>query len=103
VEALRVAPLLVVRDVAAGVEFYRRLGFSALVEWEGYAKLGNGPGIVNLAGPGEPPPDRADVALRVPDGAASAVVAAIVVQVSDCRRACANLVAAGGRAARGAC
>ncbi|MBF9127757.1 VOC family protein [Plantactinospora sp. S1510] len=86
---------MVVRDVARSVEFYRRLGFRPAVEWSGYAKLANGTGILHLAAAGDPPPDRPKVALRAPDDTASAVVAAIVVQVADCRRACADLVAAG--------
>jgi catechol 2,3-dioxygenase-like lactoylglutathione lyase family enzyme len=51
-------------------------------------------GILHLAAPGDAPPDRPDVALAAPGETASAVVAAIVVQVADCRGACAELVAA---------
>ncbi|MEV6302169.1 VOC family protein [Actinoplanes sp. NPDC051861] len=90
-----IAPLLVVRDVARSVSFYRRLGFEPAVEWAGYAKLTGGPGILHLAAGGEPPPDRPDVALVAPDASARAVAAAVVVQVDDCRAACADLVAAG--------
>ncbi|WP_433833263.1 VOC family protein [Actinoplanes sp. CA-015351] len=90
-----VAPLLVVRDVATSVAFYRRLGFEAAAEWSTYAKLVNGTGILHLATPGDPPPDRPDVVLRAPDVLSPTVAAAIVVQVEDCRRACAELVVAG--------
>ncbi|GAA4607015.1 catechol 2,3-dioxygenase-like lactoylglutathione lyase family enzyme [Actinoplanes octamycinicus] len=90
-----VAPLLVVRDVADSVTFYRRLGFEAMVVWETYAKLVSGPGVLHLAAAGEPPPDRGSVALALPDPGAGSVVAAIVVQVADCREACAELAAAG--------
>ncbi|WP_229074950.1 VOC family protein [Actinoplanes sp. DH11] len=89
-----VAPLLVVRDIATSVDFYRRLGFEPLVTWSGYAKLTNGPGVLHLAVPGDPPPDRPSVALIAP-GDADAVVAALVMQVVDCRKACAELVDAG--------
>jgi catechol 2,3-dioxygenase-like lactoylglutathione lyase family enzyme len=34
-----VAPLLVVRELARSVAFYRRLGFSPAVHWSTYAKL----------------------------------------------------------------
>ncbi|MEU4421843.1 VOC family protein [Actinoplanes sp. NPDC024001] len=95
VQGLGVAPLMVVRDVPLSVEFYRRLGFQPLVEWGGYAKLVNGTGILHLAAQGDPPPDRPQVALRAPDDTASAVAAAIVVQVANCRQACIELVAAG--------
>lgn len=95
-----VAPLLVVRDVSRSVAFYRRLGFEALVEWDGYAKMANGPGILHLAAPGDPPPDRPAVRLRAPEQDHPApdsgeVTAAIVVQVADCRAACADLEAGG--------
>lgn len=90
-----VAPLLVVRDVARSVAFYRRLGFAATVEWPAYAKLSAGTGTLHLAAPGDPPPDRPDVALQAPDATAHMVVAAVVVQVADCRAACAALAAAG--------
>jgi catechol 2,3-dioxygenase-like lactoylglutathione lyase family enzyme len=86
---------MVVRDVARSVEFYRRLGFQPAVEWPTYAKLVNGTAVLHLAQQGDPPPDRPDVALRAPDATATAVVAAVVVQVADCRRACADLTAAG--------
>jgi catechol 2,3-dioxygenase-like lactoylglutathione lyase family enzyme len=95
VQALGVAPLMVVRDIARSVEFYRRLGFQPSVEWSTYAKLANGAGILHFAAEGDPPPDRPHVALRAPDDTANAVAAAIVVQVANCRRACADLVAAG--------
>ena len=94
-QASGVAPLMVVRDVARSVMFYRRLGFRPSVEWSTYAKLANGTGILHLAAQGDPPPDRPDVALMAPDDTANAVVAAIVVQVPDCRRACTDLIAAG--------
>ena len=94
-EAVGVAPLMVVRDIARSVEFYRRLGFQPLVEWATYAKLANGTAILHLATPGDPPPDRPEVALDAPDEAAATVVAAVVIQVTDCRRACADLTAAG--------
>jgi catechol 2,3-dioxygenase-like lactoylglutathione lyase family enzyme len=86
---------VVVRDVARSVEFYQRLGFQPSVEWSSYAKLANGTGILHLAAQGDPPSDRPDVALRAPDDTANAVVAAVVVQVANCRQACADLVAAG--------
>jgi catechol 2,3-dioxygenase-like lactoylglutathione lyase family enzyme len=95
VEASGVAPLMVVRDVAGSVEFYRRLGFQPSVVWSTYAKLVNGAGVLHLAAQGDPPPDRPDVALRAPDDTANAVVSAVVVQVADCRQACADLAAAG--------
>lgn len=63
--------------------------------WSTYAKLVNGAGILHVAGQGDPPPDRPDVALRAPDGPPNTVVAAVVMQVADCRQACADLVAAG--------
>ena len=85
---------MVVRDVGRSVEFYRRLGFRASVEWSTYAKLANGTGILHLAAQGDPPPDRPQVALKAPDDT-HAVVAAIVVQVASCRQACADLVAVG--------
>ncbi|MEU8239528.1 VOC family protein [Actinoplanes missouriensis] len=86
---------MVVRDVARSVTFYRRLGFRPLAEWGGYAKLTNGTGILHLAAQGDPPPDRPEVALTAPDDTARAVAAAIVIQVADYRRACAELAAAG--------
>lgn len=95
VRASGVAPLIVVRDVARSVEFYRRLGFQPSVQWPTYAKLANGPGILHLAAQGDPPPDRPAVALRAPDDAAEAVVAVVVVQVADCREACSALAATG--------
>jgi len=96
-KALGVAPLMVVRDIVRSVEFYRRLGFHPLVEWSTYAKLANGTGILHLAAQGDPPPDRPDVALSAPDDTANAVIAAVVVQVADCRQACADLVVMGVR------
>ncbi|MFC4066637.1 VOC family protein [Actinoplanes subglobosus] len=90
-----VAPLLVVRDVAVGVAFYRRLGFTPEIEWDTYAKLTNGPAVLHLATPGDPPPDRPGLALRAPDATAATVPAAVVLQVGDCRQACTELVAAG--------
>jgi catechol 2,3-dioxygenase-like lactoylglutathione lyase family enzyme len=90
-----VAPLMVVRDVARSVAFYRQLGFAVTVEWPTYAKLSAGTGTLHLATPGDPPPDRPDVALEAPDATARTVVAAVVVQVADCRAACAVLTAAG--------
>lgn len=89
-----VAPLLVVRDMARSVAFYRWLGFEPSVEWQTYAKLLAGDGILHLAVHGDPPPDRPGVALKAPDDA-DAVVTVVIVQVPDCRRACADLVAAG--------
>lgn len=90
-----IAPLLVVRDVAVGVGFYRRLGFTPEVEWDTYARLTNGRAVLHLAGPGDPPPDRPGLALQAPDPAAATVPAAVVLQVVDCRQACAELRAAG--------
>lgn len=90
-----VAPLIVVRDVARSVEFYRRLGFQPSVEWSTYAKLANGSGILHLAAEGDPPPDRPDVALKAPDDTAHSVFAVVIVQVADCRQACDDLAAAG--------
>lgn len=90
-----VAPLLVVRDVARSVAFYRKLGFQPSVEWSTYAKLSIGTGILHVAAEGDPPPDRPGMALSAPDDTANAVVSAVIVQVPDCRLACADLVAAG--------
>ncbi|GAA2710210.1 VOC family protein [Actinoplanes palleronii] len=89
------APLIVVRDVATSVDFYRRLGFHPAIQWPTYAKLTAGAKVLHLASPGDPPPDRPDLALRAPEGTSPTVTAALVLQVEDCRRACADLVAAG--------
>lgn len=71
------------------------MGFQPAVEWPRYATLDTGTGVLHLAVQGDPPPDRPGVALTAPDDTATAVIAAVVVQVPDCREACAELVAAG--------
>lgn len=87
--------MLVVRDVAVSVTFYRRLGFAAEVEWDTYAKLVNGSAVLHLAGAGDPPADRPGLALLAPDTVATAVTAAIVLHVDDCRLSCTELIAEG--------
>jgi len=91
-----VAPLLAVRDVERSVAFYRRFGFEPAVQWGTYARLvADGGAVLHVAAPGEPPPDRPTVALAVPAPDADAVTGLVVIQVPDCRRACADLVASG--------
>jgi catechol 2,3-dioxygenase-like lactoylglutathione lyase family enzyme len=91
-----VAPLIGVRDVARSVSFYAKLGFSPVVEWSTYAKLTAVDGAaLHLAAEGDAPPDRPTVAVAAPDPTAGQVPAIVVVEVSDCRRTCAELAAAG--------
>jgi catechol 2,3-dioxygenase-like lactoylglutathione lyase family enzyme len=90
-----VAPLLGVRDVARSVAFYRGLGFVPEVQWSTYARLAAGNAVLHVAAQGQAPPDRSTVELAVPTIDAGAVTAIVVVQVPDCGRACAELVASG--------
>jgi catechol 2,3-dioxygenase-like lactoylglutathione lyase family enzyme len=89
-----VAPLLAVRDVARSVAFYQRLGFMPEVQWPAYARLAAGDAVLHIAAQGQAPPDRPTVELAAPTDA-RAVTAIVVVQVPDCGRACAKLVACG--------
>ena len=88
-----VAPLLAVRDVALSVAFYQRLGFVPEVQWSTYARLAAGNAVLHVAAQGQAPPDRPTVELAVPTIDAGSVAAMVVVQVPDCGRACAELVA----------
>ncbi|MCK2218188.1 VOC family protein [Actinomadura sp. ATCC 31491] len=91
-----VAPLIAVRDVARSVAFYERLGFVPEVRWPTYARLAAGENMVlHIAEQGGAPPDRPSVALTAPSSDGSAVSAIVVVQVPDCRRACAELTTSG--------
>jgi catechol 2,3-dioxygenase-like lactoylglutathione lyase family enzyme len=71
------------------------LGFQPSVQWSTYARLSAGEGgSLHIAGQGAAPPDRPTVALTAPHHG-QAVVNVVVVQVPDCRQACAELVASG--------
>lgn len=98
------APLLVVSDLGASVDFYARLGFAVVTRWDTYAMLradadadtGTGTGAaLHLALPGEPPPDRPSVALAAADPGSATVSALLVLTVDDCARAADELAAAG--------
>ncbi|MFI6734883.1 VOC family protein [Nonomuraea sp. NPDC050451] len=90
------APLIAVHDVARSVAFYERLGFTPEVQWPTYARLVAGENtVLHVAVQGGAPPDRPSVALAAPSPDGSTVNAIVVVQVPDCRRACAELTASG--------
>lgn len=89
----RVAPLLAVADLDRSVAFWvGRLGAVVEEQWDTYARLRIGTGLVHLALTGDPPADR-DVRLSPPEG--EDAWGEVVLHVGDCRDVVARLQARG--------
>lgn len=86
------APLLAVAEIARSLDFWvARLGGVAEVQWDTYAKIRIGHGVVHLAVTGDPPPDR-PIRLVPPRAQSRGQASAeVVIAVADCRAVVAEL------------
>lgn len=92
----RIAPMLAVCDLDRSITFYRgALGATVVSRLAHYALLDLGTAHLHLALAGAAPEDRPQVALAPTAGDRRAGL--IVVDVDDCTRAAAEMVAAGAR------
>ena len=90
-----VAPLLVVRDLAQAVSFYRDLlGGVVEQQWDSYARLSLGSATLHLATSSPKTEDKPGISLEPPRDR-STVAGEVVLHVSQCREVHRELLARG--------